>query len=261
MDSQRYKTLYNNFSTFVKNHYSKNKDIQENIILKEKHTARVCNIMKQLTNSLDTTQNQKEIALTIALCHDIGRFPQIQKYNTFSDKLSENHSNLGINVIKKNNLLNNYSDYEQNIILNAIINHNALNLPDSLDKETLFHSKLIRDADKLDSLHVNIEYLKTRKTKKDSALELGLPDTPGYTKELIIDILNGRSIDYSKRQNFKDTTLGYLSWINDLNFTFSYKYLEEKQFIYDFFKFLPEDNQIEKVKNYILNLIKEKNKP
>ncbi|MHC5137619.1 MAG: HD domain-containing protein, partial [Planctomycetota bacterium] len=54
-------------------------------IFKECHTHRVCNEIRQLTAALKMDENDSLVAETIALLHDVGRFPQFQKHRTYKD--------------------------------------------------------------------------------------------------------------------------------------------------------------------------------
>jgi putative nucleotidyltransferase with HDIG domain len=54
----------------------------------------------------NTKSLQLELAETIALFHDIGRFEQFKTYGTFDDRASENHATIGLKVLKATDILN-----------------------------------------------------------------------------------------------------------------------------------------------------------
>lgn len=67
-----------------------------------------------------------ELAELIGLLHDIGRFEQIKRYNTFIDKNSINHGQLGVKILFDDNQIRRFikdSKYDD-IIKTAILNHN-----------------------------------------------------------------------------------------------------------------------------------------
>ena len=124
------------------------------IHLKIVHTLAVAEVMDRLTKSLSLTEKQCELAYICAIFHDIGRFEQVRRYDTFLDHLSVDHAQLGCEVLEENGFLKELSTKEQEIILTAIRNHNRFRIEEGLDEETLLFCKLIRDADKCDIFRV-----------------------------------------------------------------------------------------------------------
>ena len=65
--------------------YVKDYDIENpKIALKVAHIERVSEIAKNTAKSLNLSKEDVELAELIGLLHDIGRFEQIKKYNTWS---------------------------------------------------------------------------------------------------------------------------------------------------------------------------------
>jgi HD superfamily phosphohydrolase YqeK len=94
------------FTDFVRGFYTADDEfLNANIQLKECHTHRVCNEMCQLTVALKMDESDSRIAEAIALFHDVGRFPQFQKYRTYKDTISENHCQLAVKVLAEHNVL------------------------------------------------------------------------------------------------------------------------------------------------------------
>ena len=83
--------LKKRFSVYAASYKNGNKNFSEVILLKEEHTFRVCNEIKNLCISINLSAEETRLAETIALLHDLGRFEQYKKYGTFSDFNSENH--------------------------------------------------------------------------------------------------------------------------------------------------------------------------
>lgn len=54
---------------------------------------------------LKLTEEKIRLAALIGLLHDIGRFEQYTKYNTFSDKLSADHADLGEKTLDNNDFI------------------------------------------------------------------------------------------------------------------------------------------------------------
>lgn len=67
------------FQEFVKT-YNQN---DEMIQLKIEHTYRVCEYSKKIADSIHLSKNETNLAIVIALLHDLGRFEQVKMYHSF----------------------------------------------------------------------------------------------------------------------------------------------------------------------------------
>ncbi len=83
------------FTGYCGSFYSLNGEDQQNISIKEEHTRNVCGNIVQIAQGLSLDGTGIALAEAIALYHDIGRFPQYQKFKTFKDSISVNHAALG----------------------------------------------------------------------------------------------------------------------------------------------------------------------
>ncbi|MBD3167235.1 HD domain-containing protein, partial [bacterium] len=124
------------------------------IRLKYHHTKRVAEESDRICDALGLTMEARNLAHAIAILHDTGRFEQSARYGTFNDRLSENHALLGLREIEAGGILDTLFPEDAGIIRDAVANHNRRTIADGLDERTLFFSRLIRDADKLDISHV-----------------------------------------------------------------------------------------------------------
>ncbi len=142
--------------------YVKPYDIQNaKISRKIAHSYRVVDVSEQIAKSLNLTEEDIELAKLIGLLHDIGRFEQIRIYDTFSDKDSIDHANLGVKILFEDGLIRNFIEenkYDE-IIYKAIKNHNKYAIEEGLNERELLHAKIIRDADKTDIYEIYINDL------------------------------------------------------------------------------------------------------
>lgn len=240
------------FYRYVQSFYSDDAFIQENIRLKEEHSKRVCENASLIAKSKNLDNEDYYLVRTIALLHDIGRFEQIRKYRTFKDSESENHALLGVKILQTDGVLSGLPLEEQRIILTAIKNHNLLRIPDKLDKRTLFHSKLIRDADKLDIYKVLIDYYTIKDTSPNTALYLGFPDTPEYNRELLEDVFNNRVASVKKVKTCNDMNLTRLTWLFDLNFVETVRLVRKRGYINKLITTLPQNDEIDKLRTHLI---------
>jgi len=58
-----------------------------------------------LGKGLHLNQKDLNLAKTIALLHDVGRFEQYERYRTFDDYKSEDHVHLSLNVLNQEEVL------------------------------------------------------------------------------------------------------------------------------------------------------------
>jgi len=248
------------FRNYVKGFYSENPKIQENIRLKEEHTLRVCKEILQLGKSINLNKNALRLAETIALFHDIGRFEQFRTYGTFNDKVSENHATLGLKVLEETNVLSRLTKTQRSIAYKAIGYHNVRKLPDPADEnpDCLLYSKLLRDADKLDIWLVVTTYYAQRHKHRNTALELELPDTPGYSLCFVEDILNNRVSNSHALKTYNDMKLLQLGWIFDINFTQTFLYIQQRQIIEKIITTLPDTEDIRKIQNHLNEYLEKK---
>ena len=127
---------------------SRSDDSNGKIKLKIIHSLAVADGIDKLTAALHLSEHQRYLAHICAVFHDIGRFEQVKRYNTFVDSKSVDHAALGCEVLEEEGFLNDLEAEDRNSIITAIRNHNQFVIEEGLDEETLLLCKLIRDADK-----------------------------------------------------------------------------------------------------------------
>lgn len=116
-------------------------------------------ICEKIAKELKLTEEKIRLAVLIGLLHDIGRFEQYTIYETFSDKLSVDHADLGEKILDNNNFIRDFiiDDKYDKIIKCAIRNHNKYEIQKEIDEQELLYAKIIRDADKIDILYETAE--------------------------------------------------------------------------------------------------------
>jgi len=244
------------FDDYVAGFYGDDETVNANIQLKDDHSHRTCKEMLYLADELDLDENQKLISETIALLHDVGRFEQFVKYRMYSDAKSVDHCLLGLEVLEKNRVLDEVDLQEKLLIQKAIECHGRKELPLDLDDQSLLFSKLIRDADKLDAYYVLLKYYKQyRENPQSFKLGMELLDEPGYSAGVINELLSGRCLDNRKVRKLNDLKLSLLSWVYDVNFTSTLKRIKQCGYLEELIGFLPADEDIERVREKILEYV------
>ena len=245
------------FSGFVAGFYADGDDfINENVKLKECHTHRVCNEMRQLSCALRLDEDDCRLAEAIALLHDVGRFPQIQKYRTYKDAESVNHCLLGVEVLQETDILKNLDTEERNIIIKSIEVHGIKELP-ALEVQTALFAKLIRDADKIDIFNLLVEnYLELAKNPDKFKSIMEVPDTDGYNPDIIDAIMSQQLINYNIIQTVNDAKLLQLGWVYDVYFDYSLKQIYERGYLQAIIDLLPEAEAIQRATTKIMDYVK-----
>lgn len=242
--------------------YIKDYDIENpKIALKVAHIERVSEIAKKMAESLNLSQEDVELAELIGLLHDIGRFEQIKKYNTFIDSKSENHAKLGVDILFKQGLIRNFieDDKYDKIIEIAIINHNRdkKDIDKDVSEKELAHVKIIRDSDKIDILYTLVvgdekEIWET----EDMSLEK-------ITDEIYNEFIEKNLITYKNRKTSADLLVGHFTYTFDINFDYSLKIIDDNKYyekLYNRFDFKDEETskRFENIYNIVSNYIKER---
>jgi putative nucleotidyltransferase with HDIG domain len=256
MEQKQMKQFRMWFDNYVSGFYGDDKSVNANLKLKEEHSWRVCEEMKYLAEELGLTENQKRIADAIALFHDIGRFKQFAKYRTYNDHKSVNHCLLGVDVLRREKVLEHVDRREKELIEKAIEYHGLIEVPSGLEEEQLLFLKLLRDADKLDIFYVVLGYYKQYRDEPEKfMLELDYPDKPGYSDKVIEQLMRGQRIDYSKLKTLTDAKLCQLGWVYDVNFPATLKRIKQRRFLEKTFDFLPKNDDIIKVQEKVLGYV------
>ncbi|HKN19125.1 MAG TPA: HD domain-containing protein [Dissulfurispiraceae bacterium] len=244
------------FSGYCASFYTSDEEDNRNLALKEEHTARVCANILKIAGEESLGAGDAMIAEATALFHDVGRFPQYAKYKTFKDSLSVNHGELGAKELAGAGILNNLPVREQEIITTAVKFHNAFKIPDLVRPDAIIFLKMLRDADKLDIWRIFFEYYGEDSTKDmPSAVGLGFPDTPEYSREVLDCIFNKQLVSLAMLKTLNDFKLTKLSWVYDLNFRSSLRMAVEDNYIDGVTAALPRTGEIRKtveiVREYI----------
>jgi putative nucleotidyltransferase with HDIG domain len=244
------------FDDYVAGFYGGDEYVNANLKLKEDHTRRTCEEMLYLAKELDLSNEQMRLAQVIALFHDIGRFEQFVRHRTYVDGRSVNHCLLGLEVLRKAKVLEDVDEKERQWIEKAIEYHGLKELPPGLNGDCLLFSKLIRDADKIDSLYVMTECLRQyAENPVEYKLEIEVPDKPGYSDEVVQALLRGLPIDYGWMKTLNDMKLCLLGWIFDVNFVPALNRIRQRRLIEILIDFLPKTRDIKKVEEKMFEYV------
>ena len=245
------------FNEYVNSYKGLREDQVGNFEIKRSHSLRVADLALMLAKSLELNETETQLAYLIGLFHDIGRFKQLIRYNTFDDAKSVDHAELGIEVINENDFFHDLDKDQLQLVFCAISQHNKLVLAKNIpDKERLF-SKLIRDADKLDILKVITDYYSNTKLEPNHTLTWEMPKGSKVSPKVSKQILNGDLVSKDTVLNQLDIKIMQLSWVFDLNFRSSFELLVENRYLEKIYNSLPKNDVVieiyRKVKVFVEN--------
>ena len=231
--------------------YTSNYDMNDpDINYKYYHSYRVMDAISILATKLNLSENDIELAKIIGLFHDIGRFEQDKKYNSFNDTKMD-HGNYGVEVLKENNILDNLniskSDYE--VVYKAIKNHNKFAIEDNLNERELLFSKLIRDADKLDILYA---------LGNEEIKGILRQDNEKITNSIEESYFKHKSASTKESNSHNDGLVIIFCYIYDINFKETYKIVYENNYYQKIYNRLNRKDIFKKYLEYTNKYIKER---
>lgn len=189
---------------------------------KEEHSLRVVEKSTIIANYLKLNDEDRLLAELIGLLHDIGRFEQVRRYNTFSDQKSGvNHGELGAEILFKDGLIRRFiaEDKYDEIIRKAIVNHNRTYIDKDLTERELLFAKIIRDADKADIMYIaateNMDKEYTEEDYKSGAI----------TEELMAQFLKDGFLDYNFIKTTSDHLLTFYAMMSSVQYPVTAEYI------------------------------------
>jgi len=155
--------------------YSSNFDMTlPKVKYKYLHSYRVVSYMNRIAESEGLNEHDMYLAQLIAMYHDIARFEQASKFDTFWDVMSFDHGDRGAEIMLENDWISTFvdNDEDKSIVIKAIKNHNKFEIEEGLTDRELYFAKMIRDADKLDIMKMQyIEPEQERSEIRDDVAE------------------------------------------------------------------------------------------
>lgn len=201
----------------------------EKIKLKIIHTYGVVACAEEIARRRGLSAEDAELARVIALLHDIGRFEQVRLFDSFFPNTMD-HAAFGTELLfGPKRYIRRFLDTDafDAVIREAVADHSLLALPPIADERSLFHAKLIRDADKLDNCRVKLE------ESLEAMLEVPEEDAgKGLISPRVWQAcLREESVDSADRVTSIDYWVSYLAQYYDVNFKETFDVIREQKYI------------------------------
>jgi putative nucleotidyltransferase with HDIG domain len=213
--------------------YVSNYDANEVMISRKiEHTYRVMEVSIKIAESLNLSEEDVSLAGLIGLLHDIGRFEQNRIAHTYNDlKSGIDHANLGVKILFEENKILEFLPetriFDQ-IIKIAVGQHNKFAIEEGLTERENLHSKIIRDADKIDIL--NIHTMPGENTviiAKNNGYEIN----SDMNEKLIEALFENKQLDRSYINSFLDWYINTITFLFDVNYSESFKIIKNAGYI------------------------------
>lgn len=248
---------YKTAKTVFQNYLNQYDQTDDKIRLKITHTFGVVKQAEDVAHRMSLSEEDTELARLIALLHDIGRFEQLRRFNSF-EPATMNHASYGVEILFEEGMIREFilEDTYDSIIRTAIAKHSDFALENVADERTLLHARLIRDADKLDNCRVKL-YDAVETLTDMSAEELGAQEI----SPIIYDtVFQNRCILSPDRVTKMDYWVSYLAYFFDINFSASFDIIAEHDYLRRIVNRIPYSNpktakEMEEIAAYLENFI------
>ena len=141
--------------------YTRNYNAEDpKIALKIAHTYRVADNCEEIAKSIGLSGEDVELSWLSGMLHDVGRFEQVRRYNTFIDADSVDHAEFGADLLfGEDKLIRLFADDSScdDFLEIVIRQHNKFRIRADVKDKLLDFCNILRDADKVDILRVNVE--------------------------------------------------------------------------------------------------------
>lgn len=237
--------MYREFEEYIFNNY----DIKLlGINRKYYHSKRVAILSKKIAENLNLSLHDVKLATTIGLLHDIARFFEYDLFGKFNSQHFD-HAKYGVKLLKEDDYIKKYNVSEEDLddLYAAIYYHNKYVISRKYQNNKF--CKIIRDADKID-----IIYLVSIHQNMITASIENYTVSPKVYK----DFNKGKCIKEKDVKTKGDKILNILSFIYDINYTYSLKIIKENNYIEEMFNNLGKPENLKPYFEIINRVINQK---
>jgi len=232
---------------YVKSFADENGSIDFLIQLKIDHSLRVAEDCNYIASKLDWPEDDINLSEAVGLLHDAGRFSQFKEYGTFHDAVSVDHGERGFDVVSSSDALTSCTDEEKQVICDSIRYHNRRELPPDVSGKNLMFLKLIRDADKVDIIHIVNTAISEGQHDKYPQIMMNIDMDGPASPELVEQIKKNRTGTYENVHSLIDINLMRASWVYTLNYRPTYRLIADRNLLDGLIGTLPDDEDLAEI--------------
>lgn len=211
----------------------------EKVRLKIEHTYRVSDLCETIAKSLKLPEEDVDLVWLVGILHDVGRFEQLKNYGTFIDEQSIDHGEYGAEILFTQGKIRDYTEdaSEDEVIRTAVRYHNAYRIPQLSDARTEELCHIVRDADKIDILKVNVDFpLEEIYNVTSGELRSGR-----ITGEVLECFKEEKAVLKKLKKSAVDNVAGHISLVYELVYPVSLELVRKQGYLEKLMDFPSED--------------------
>jgi len=228
--------------------------------VKREHSLQVLENARAILLGLDLSPGMERLGLLAALFHDVGRFPQYQRFKTFHDPSSLNHGLLGSRTLAPaplgSGLLDALPFTERSLVRGAVAMHNRCSLPAGISPQLRILTEVVRDADKLDIMRVMIRHFSNENKNPVITLHVA-PHPENFTQQIYEGVYNGTQGDYRAMRWTNDFKLLLVGWAHNLAFAPSRRLLKKRRLLEQLFALLPDNTAMRALQQQVFKMLEQ----
>lgn len=235
MQIDRQKALHA-FADYVEGYNAEDPKVK----LKIDHTYRVAGFCQSIARSLELPQEGIDLAWLCGLLHDVGRFEQLRNYGTFIDAQSIDHAMYGAEILFDQGKIRDYvEDGSEDDFLRKVVScHSAYRIPEEYDEKTVLFANILRDADKVDILRVNVE----TPLEEIYNVSTEVLRSESVTPKVLQAFREGHTVLRSLKRTAVDNVVGHISLVYELVFPVSLRMVAEQGYLDQLMDFQSENS-------------------
>ena len=239
------------FIAYAKSYLTGCEEFDRNIWLKLAHTQRVLSFAQVVSAQEHYSGYDEKTTLFSALFHDVSRFEQFKRYQSYRDSADFDHGNESELILRSGIFDFDDVDHEEfECIAYAVRMHNKLSVPENADNALL----AVRDADKLDIFAVILDELDNPRNPK---VLYSLSTENRFSERVTAAVRNHTSPLHSELETVNDFVISKAAWVYDLNTASAKQLFIEADYLDRLRRHLPECDLVDEiffdVKNYLYN--------
>jgi hypothetical protein len=212
--------------------------------LKREHSLEVALHTAAIADDERWTPFEREAAELLGLIHDVGRFPQLAEYGTFSDDISLNHGELGFRVIGSTGSLESLPVETRTALSDGVRYHNQPAIPQNIGSKSAQYLKLIRDSDKLDIFRIIHEAVASNRIANHPEITLNIDLDGPINPAALAELKRRQNVTYANVRSLADFGLAQLAWLYDLNHRYSVRFVLDHGILDQILVLIPETPDI-----------------
>lgn len=262
MDIKKYYLFFDSYTNnFIAN--TSNKTQLIHLTRKRDHSYRVTETALQIGKKLNLNYTNIVLLNLVSLFHDLGRFIQFKKYQTYDDSISKNHSILSVNVIDETGILSDFNDSEIKLIKKCILLHNEKELPKNLTEQEFLITSILRDADKIDYFKGMVDIIPNLPKDEQKVFYSNKDESNIISDNVYNKIMNKEIISNSEIKTKLDKQVRAIGFItSDINYKESLNIILDNNYLERIYELLPKNEKVINIynmtKSYILKQTKNK---